>query len=730
MLRLLASSFSLLIAIAFSPIHALADAPRVLREGETSGDIRRGELRTLDSYFPFTVPESAEAWAKQSEQIRRRILVATGLYPLPERTPANAVIHGLVDRGDYTVERVYLESYPGHFVTGSLYRPKGRSGRMPGVLCPHGHWNHGRFYDAGEEAAQREIASGAEQRMSGARYPLQARCVQLARMGCVVFHYDMVGYADSQQIPAAIAHGFRDRRADLERPDGWGFFSPQAELRMQSIMGLQTYNSIRALDWLCSLPDVDPQRIGVTGASGGGTQTFILAAIDPRVSAAFPAVMVSTAMQGGCTCENCCYLRSGVGNIDFAACFAPKPLGMTAADDWTKELETKGLPELRQLYTLLGAPERVHASIHLEFGHNYNGVSRQAMYEWFHKYLTLAGEAPIEESDFQPLSIEEMTVWDDAHPRPESGPDYERQLTRTIAAASDAALAADPNRFTRNAYEVIIARDFSRSEVPTVHQAFRNDRGTYLEIGNVLELPEKQERVVELFLQPKNGDSGRVVIWISGQGKQALYDEAGSPRPAVARLLDAGVAVVGVDLIGQGESRASTDARDENRRVKDDRNFAGYTYGYNSPLFVQRVHDIMTVLRLTNAHRAPGQRIDLVGVEGAGPLVAAAAVSAGDAIDHVAIDTQGFRFANLTDYADPQFLPGTVKYGDLPGLLNLLGERPVWLGGESAEFAASLESALGNAHRGGVSSPKEKAEDSSSAVVDWLLSENADHVAK
>ena len=113
------------------------------------------------------------------------------------------------------------------------------------------------------------------------------------------------------------------------------------------MMGLQTYNSIRALDWFSGLPDVDPKRIGVTGASGGGTQTFILCAIDPRPAVAFPAVMVSTAMQGGCTCENACYLRVGTGNVEIAALIAPRPLGMTAADDWTKEIATKGLPELQ-----------------------------------------------------------------------------------------------------------------------------------------------------------------------------------------------------------------------------------------------------------------------------------------------------------------------------------------------------------------------------------------------
>src|SRR5262249_14189910 len=194
------------------------------------------------------------------------------------------------------------------------------------------HWANGRFYDAGEAAAKEQIRQGAEKTIEGARYPLQARCAQLARMGCVVFHYDMVGVADS----TAIQHRT-------------GFLDADAELRLQCFMGLQTWNSTRALDFLLSLPEVDPTRIGVTGASGGGTQTFILCALDARPTVAFPAVMVSTEMQGGCICENCSYLRQGTGNIELAGLFCPKPLGMFGANDWTLHIEKHGLPELKEL---------------------------------------------------------------------------------------------------------------------------------------------------------------------------------------------------------------------------------------------------------------------------------------------------------------------------------------------------------------------------------------------
>ena len=138
---------------------------------------------------------------------RRQVRVALGLWPWPTRTPLNAVVHGPVARDGYTVERVFFESVPGHFVTGSLYRPTGgAAAKRPAVLSPHGHWPGGRFQDIAEAERRAQLASGAERFDNAARHILQARAVQLARMGAVVFLYDMVGYADSVQIPQDIAH--------------------------------------------------------------------------------------------------------------------------------------------------------------------------------------------------------------------------------------------------------------------------------------------------------------------------------------------------------------------------------------------------------------------------------------------------------------------------------------------------------------------------------------------
>jgi len=297
-------TFSLLASVAVA-----AAVPRVLPEGKLPNDRRLEPPKDLDGYFPFTPPASPAEWERRAERVRRQILISQGLWPMPTKTPLNAVIHGRIDRGEYTVEKVYFESAPGFFVTGNLYRPKNVTGKAPAVLFAHGHWADARLSEATDAELRREIADGEERFEQGGRSRFQSMCVQLARMGCVVWQWDMLGNSDSQQLSMKLVHGFAKQRPEMNTTENWGLFSPQAEAHLQSVMGLQTWNSIRSVDFLLSLPEVDPDRIAVTGASGGGTQTMILAGIDPRIALSFPAVMVSTAMQGGCTCENASLLR-------------------------------------------------------------------------------------------------------------------------------------------------------------------------------------------------------------------------------------------------------------------------------------------------------------------------------------------------------------------------------------------------------------------------------------
>ncbi|MFL5516476.1 MAG: acetylxylan esterase, partial [Gemmatimonadales bacterium] len=309
------------------------------------------------------------------------------------------------------MERVAIESVPGHFVTGNVYRPADRTGRLPAVLSPHGHWPGGRFQDVPAAEAAEALSSGGETLEVAAHQFLQARAVHLARLGVLVFLLDLEGYADSQQLGTPLVHGFADRRPAMETRERWGFFSPQAELHLQSVLGLVAWNAERALDYLASRPDVDRTRIGITGASGGGTQTMLVGAIDERPAALFPAVMVSTHMQGGCTCENASYLRLGTGNAEIASLIAPRPLGMTSADDWTKEFEHDGYPDVQRVYALLDAADHVRLSPFTRFPHNYNALARAAMYDWFNRYLGLGWNPMPPERPFEPLTKEQARVW-------------------------------------------------------------------------------------------------------------------------------------------------------------------------------------------------------------------------------------------------------------------------------------------------------------------------------
>jgi dienelactone hydrolase len=670
--------------------------PRVLPQGKLPSDARLAPLKDLDGYFPFDVPAAREAWEKRAEELRRQVQVATGLWPMPERTPLKAQVFGRVDRPDFTVEKVAFESFPGQFVTGLLFRPKGKTGRLPGILSPHGH--EGRLWDYSDAGVRKMIANGQERFEKSGRYPQLARCATLARMGCVAFIWDMLGYADNVQIPTTVAHRFAKQRPGLDTPGRWGFFSTQAELRMQSILGVQAWNALRALDFLAALPDVDPARIGVTGSSGGGTQTILICALDPRPAVAFPQGMVSTSMQGGCTCENACGLRIGTGNVELTALFAPKPQGMTAANDWTKEMMTKGYPELEKLYAMLGAKDRVICKSQVDFPHNYNYVTRALMYSWFNKHLQLGLEEPVVEQDFEPLTPAEFTVWDAEHPKPPSGEDVEAAFLKALADASDrqlAALSAEKRAgIAAAALDVLIGRRVPPAGAVTREKVDKKDRGDYWQFGDLLRVPAHGEELPVVSFHPKRKEwNGKVVIWVDGGGKAGMFGADGAPRAEIRKLLDAGFAVMGADLLYQGEFLPDGKPLAEQPKVKNNREFAGFTYGYNAPLFSKRVHDILTLVSFVAHDEHAPRELSLIGVNGAGPLVAAARAQAGATIAKAFVDTRGFRFAGLGSFRDPDFLPGALKYGDLPGMLALSAPHALWVAGEGGKLPEALTAA-------------------------------------
>lgn len=650
-------------------------------------DARLGPLKDLNGTFPFPAPKSVQEWEPRRDFIQRQLTISQGLWPMPTKTPLNAVIHGKIDQGDYTVEKVYFESAPGFFVTGNLYRPKNISGKVPAVVFPHGHWIDARFVYQSDKFVREEIATGQERFEQGGKSRFQSMCVQLARMGCIAWQIDALSDSDSKQFTSEVIHKFAKQRPEMNRTEGWGLYSTQAEANLQSVMGLQTLNSIRSIDFLLTLPEVDPNRLAVTGSSGGGTQAMLLAATDPRLALSYPVVMVSTAMQGGCSCENATLLRVNSGNVEIAALFAPKPQGMNTANDWTKEMATKGFPDLQKLYGLYGKKDFVTLQRGEHFPHNYNAVSRMGFYEVLNRHFKLGQASPIVEKDYVPLPKEKLTVWDDAHPAPKSGdPDFERGLLKWLKSDAEqqlltAAKTPEGREHTlRPAIEALIGRPYAQAGKISFPDASTQWRDSHFRTqGKLLNATYGEEVAID-WLQPIN-PTGEVVIWLDDAGKGSARMPDGTIRPELLELIDRGIGILTADLFLQEDKKLK-----QTRVVTGPREVPAYTFGYNHALFAQRVHDVMTItsylLSKRDATQPAVMKVSLAGFGKMGAVAAAARATTDKAIAKAAVDTAGFRFGQLLDYRDPMFLPGGSKYLDVPGLLCVASTQALWVAGE------------------------------------------------
>lgn len=318
------------------------------------------------------------SWETRAEKIRTVIREGMQWEKMPDITGNfNPIIHSTRQMDGYIVENIAIESFPGFYITGNLYRPIDSVGKKAAILSPHGHLADKRMLE-----------------------DVQTRCAAFARMGAVAFAYDMVGRGESLQVTHTI---------------------PIA-------MVLQTYNSKRVLDYLLSRPDVDAARVGMTGGSGGATQTFLLTAIDDRITASAPVVQVSAHFFGGCVCESGMPVHKAEGfqtnNVEVAALAAPRPMILVSnGGDWTRNTPRIEYPYLQSVYALYDAEHKIE-NVHLPAErHDYRHSKRAPVYNFFAEYLELNGGAiPYEggyKEDFVTiLPKDDLKVFNDEHPLP------------------------------------------------------------------------------------------------------------------------------------------------------------------------------------------------------------------------------------------------------------------------------------------------------------------------
>jgi uncharacterized protein len=356
----------------------------------------KAELKKLESMY-----SNKAVWEKRKQLLRKSILEGMNLSPLPARTPLNAVICPKRIHDGYSVENVSFESIPGFYVCGNLYRPLDNLKVHPAILCPHGHFDGDSL--------------GASGRF---RPDQQKRCATFARMGAVVFSYSMFGWAESsKQLDSTVI---------IEKPD----FKIISRIHgIPLALTMQTWNSMRILDFLETLSDVDKSKIAITGASGGGTQTFLLAALDDRIAVSVPVVMVSCHFFGGCGCESGLPIHQSANhftnNAEIASMIAPKPMLMISdGADWTKNEPTVELPFIKRTYSFYNAENNVE-NVHFPTGvHDYGYSKRIPVYGFMAKHLGLNLQAvtdqagTIDETKSELERAEDMLVFSSKNPYP------------------------------------------------------------------------------------------------------------------------------------------------------------------------------------------------------------------------------------------------------------------------------------------------------------------------
>lgn len=602
----------------------------------------------------------------QAMQRDVRAIIARALGPLPaERTDLNARVIRRVAYEDYAVEVIKFESQPGVWVTANLYLPAQLSGPAPAILTPHGHYLHGKMQPV-----------------------IQLRCIGLARRGFVVLVPDKMGYGER------VAQGHEDNLFLL--------------MAGRSLMALEVWDNIRAIDYLCARPEVDPERIGCTGASGGGAQTMYTAALDQRIKVAVPVCSVATIdgiHYGGiyCSCECLPGTASSWDIPDLCALIAPRPLMLINGIQDELFLIAggrKAAQRLKQVYETLGAPENF-AFVETFDGHGYSLAMRQAMYRWFLDHLEGNYRGPLAEqaAKVEPIESPRLNAGQELHKGNQSQNIPLASFQKAVAGLAghwpaipaNAAAWSEQAQTLRDHIKALFGESSDKPEKARL-------------VNRVSMSPLHEEMIIEseagiwiparLLLPSAAQCRHPVVVFLRDEGKR--YAEN---LQFVDDLLQKGIAVLTLDYRGIGATEPAVP-----RPLAEDPEMMLFQSAVilGRPLFGMRLFDIVAAASWLKRHPAiDPSRIYCWGAYGAALLAVfatglhdcfAGAVLHQPLISYVSksgyvpqANTEGgvvsYRSARTPLRLPSFFLPGILHNGDVPHIAALAAPRPLLIVG-------------------------------------------------
>ena len=611
---------------------------------------RRVELETS-----LSSTESAEARRQRLKQAYTKLL-----GPLPAKSPLKPRVTGHIEQAGYRIEKILFESQPGHHVTANLYIPTAGHPPYPGVLLACGHSENGKAYPA-----------------------YQATAALMAKNGLVVLCYDPISQGERIQLPEAPRYGTTTHTLlDLG-----------ALLVGRSTVWYELVDGMRSLDYLRTRPEVDSEKpIGLTGTSGGGTQTTFFMAADPRIGPAAPSCYLMTRLRKFETVgpsDGCQWLAgegaAGIDHFDYCVMRADKPtLVLAARDDFFDILASRAAAdETRRVFDVL-KKEKNFEFFEAPSPHGFQKPHRQEATRFMRQWL-LGDAAAVTEADFKPLPDAEVRVTQSGQvltdfPEESTVADMNLELALALESSRNRFwnTTTDGERKKKVAELTGVTKTMSQRNPLVVASHGVSDRKSSTTEKIVLNREDDVPLPALLYLPQEKDDSKttlpEAVLYVHGQGKQTAAGSDGE----IEALVASGKAVLAVDLRGYGETR---DTGSYHKDINDEERTSMLAMYLGKPLLGQRVVDVMRCLDFLN------QRTDLdpteptlVCVGRAGPVGLHAAYldprirklvlkdSIRSWIDDVVAKP-------LAPHLLAQVVPGALKYYDLTDIEAALGGR-------------------------------------------------------